>query len=54
MEINTEEEFYAFTKKLFTENKITKEERDAMANYVRGIFDALIDYLGIGEEDLIF
>ena len=32
MEINTEEEFYAFTKKLFTENKITKEERDAMAN----------------------
>lgn len=54
MEINTEEEFYAFTKKLFTENKITKEERDAMANYVRGIFDALSDYLGMEEKDLIF
>lgn len=53
MEINTEEEFYAFTKKLFTENKITKEEYNAMDNYVCGIFDALSG-LGIEEEDLTF
>ena len=53
MEINTEEEFYAFTNKLFTENKITKEECNAMDNYVCGIFDALSG-LGLKEEDLTF
>ena len=53
MEINTEEEFYVFTNKLFTENKITKEEYDAIDNYVCGIFDAL-DNLGLEEEDLTF
>lgn len=53
MEINTEEEFYTFINNLFRENKITEEERDAMADYVRGIFDALIGFLGLGEEDLI-
>lgn len=52
MEINTEEEFYTFINNLFRKNKITEEERDAMANYVREIFDALSG-LGIGEEDLI-
>lgn len=53
MEINTEEEFYTFTKKLFTENKITKEEYNAIDNYVCCIFDALSG-LGLEEEDLIF
>lgn len=53
MEINTEEEFYAFTKKLFTENKITKEEYCAIDNYVCGIFDALSG-LGMTEEDFTF
>lgn len=53
MEINTEEELYAFTKKLFTENKITKEEYNAIDNYVCGIFDALSS-LGLEEEDLTF
>lgn len=53
MEINTEEEFYTFINNLFRENKITEEERSAMGDYVRGIFDALSDYLGIGEEHLI-
>lgn len=53
MEINTEEEFYAFTKKLLNEYIITKEECDAMDNYVCGIFDALSG-LGIEEEDLTF
>lgn len=53
MEINTEEQFYTFINNLFRENKITEEERDAMASYVRGIFDALSS-LGIEEEDLTF
>ena len=48
MTINNENEFYKTIKTMLDENRITKEEHDALAAYVCGIFDALIF-----EEDLL-
>ena len=52
IEINNEGEFNKFIYKLVSEGKITKEEADAMSNYVCGIFDGLDGLYDIDEEDL--
>jgi hypothetical protein len=51
MEINSEMEFTKFMLGLLKDERITKEEYDAVTDYVCGIFDALSEY-AIYEEDL--
>ena len=52
MKINNEHEFFKLALTLLKENRITKEEYDAMTDYVSGIFDALSG-CAIYEEDLV-
>lgn len=52
IEINSEDEFNQFIRKLSDDGKITEEERRAMSDYVCGIFDALDGMYDIEEEDL--